>query len=335
MTRPLLKIVKAGPQTSIQDLGRPGLLHTGMPQSGAQDFWALKVANELVGNSVGGSFGTQDGDPGAAGLEVLMPGLQVEALADVSIAITGCTVTATVDGRDVQPYRTENLARGETLKIQALPDGLRAYLAVHGGIAVEPILGSRSTYLRGSIGGFLGRALRSGDVIDGLQPGLSQPRVAVEKYQKPWSPGVIRVILGPQAHLFSEIGLERFFTESWRMLPASDRMGFRFEGPCLDFVDASHLPSAYRPPFIVDDFIPMGGIQTPSDGLIIAMGVDGPSLGGFTKIATVFSLDFGALAQTRPGQRVSFTRLAWDDACELSASMQALFGNDVVTRPDS
>lgn len=333
MNTPTLRVISPGLQATIQDLGRPGFLHTGMPQSGAQDFWALKVANELVGNDFGGHFGIQAKHPGAAGVEFLMGGLEVEALVPVSVAVAGCAISASVNSSAVEPYQSIDLAAGDRFRIDGVADGLRGYLAVNGGAAVETVLGSRSTYLRGGIGGLEGRAIKRNDVLCAYSPHLSEKRRAVDDFRRPGQLGSIRVVMGPQSHLFTDSALLTFLTGPWKMLPASDRMGFRFEGPALDFIASPDLPSAYQPPYIVDDFIPIGGIQTPSSGLIIAMGVDGPSLGGFTKIATVFSLDFSVLAQTRPGQEVSFAPIAWAEAYELSYEKQSLFGRDIVTIP--
>lgn len=321
-SREAFRVVKPGPQTTVQDLGRPGYLHTGMPQSGAQDAWALRVANLLVGNDVGGAFGVQAERPGAAGLEILMPGLTLAAQAEVAVAVTGADMAPEVNGDPVPMWTTIQLSAGDELRLSSLRSGLRSYLAVSGGIAVDPVLGSRSTYLRGALGGFRGRALRAGDALPAYNVDESPGDLQVpEDRREVTTPGRLRVVFGPQGHLYSDAGRRTFLESDWTLLPDADRMGFRMEGPALEFLPAEMLQSEYEPPFIVDDFIPLGGIQTPSDGLIIAMGVDGPSLGGFAKIATVISTDFGRLAQTRPGQTLHFDDVSWEDALALAREL--------------
>lgn len=319
VTTPVLKVVKPGPQTTVQDLGRVGYLHTGMPQAGAQDPLALKLANQLAGNPSGGQFGGQSTDPGPAALEVLMAGLHVEALASVTVAITGADLGPMVNGKLVESWETIHLKMGDELVLSKLNRGLRGYLGIGGGIAVEPVLGSRATYLRGAVGGFGGRALKAGDILEAYDYRPTRTLRVPEDRRPPSVGGEIRVVLGPQDYLYAAEGVDVFLSFPWQLLPASDRMGFRFAGPSLQFTSDSPHPIEYQPPFIVDDFIPIGGIQTPSDGLIIAMGVDGPSLGGFSKIATVCSVDFGVLAQTRPGQQVRFSAIDWADAVHLAA----------------
>lgn len=318
-TTPVFKVVKPGPQSTVQDLGRVGYLHMGMPQAGAQDPLALKLANQLAGNPSGGQFGSQSADPGPAALEVLMAGLHVEALASVTVALTGADLGPKVNGAPVGSWETIHLKVGDELVLSTLNHGLRGYLGISGGIAVEPVLGSRATYLRGAIGGFGGRALKAGDILEAYDSQPARTLRVPEEKRPPSVGGEIRVVLGPQDDLYATEGIDAFLSLPWQLLPASDRMGFRLAGPSLQFASDSPHQMDDHPSSIVDDFIPLGGIQTPSDGLIIVMGVDGPSLGGFSKIATVCSVDFGVLAQTRPGQQVRFSAIDWADAVHLAA----------------
>ena len=326
-TRPAFEVVRSSPQTTIQDMGRAGYLHTGMPQSGAQDPWSLKVANRLVGNDVGGAFGVQSTEPGDAGLEVLLPGLLILALADSKIAITGADLDARVNGESVPMWTTLPIREGDEVSLKGLKTGLRAYVAIAGGLAVEPVLGSRATYVRGAIGGIEGRELRPGDVLNVYdKPTMKELYQVPEDSRDAYQMGTVRVVFGPQDHLYTEEARRTFLAEPWRLLPEADRMGFRMEGPTLGFETSDMTQKEYSPPYIVDDFIPLGGIQTPSDGLIIAMGVEGPSLGGFAKIATVISIDFGVLAQTKPGQSLGFEAVSWEEAVALSAQAQSRVG---------
>jgi antagonist of KipI len=215
--------------------------------------------------------------------------------------------------------------KGDILTFRKLKTGLRSYLAVSGGVAVQPVLSSRATYLRGGIGGFQGRALMTGDIIArylGEEPvPLRRLRSDLRPRYEQWT---VRVVLGPQDHLYIDEAKEVLASAEWTLLPDSDRMGFRFAGPTLEF-KSSDFPEGYTPPFIVDDFIPAGGMQTPSEGLIIAMGVEGPSIGGYAKIATVISTDFSVLAQVRPGQVVKFLPVSWADAVSIALRTQEDF----------
>lgn len=281
----------------------------------------MKVGNLLVGNAVGGPFGVQNRDTGDAGLEVLLPGLRLGAVSDTEVAITGADLDPVVNGDPVPMWTTLHLREGDELSLRGIKRGLRSYVAIAGGVAVEPVLGSRATYVPGGIGGLEGRALRAGDVLCSHQIGPARKAFTVPDERRAINEmGRLRVVLGPQDHLYTPEAKEAFLSEPWHMLPEADRMGFRMRGPGLSFKPMNMMQKEYAPPFIVDDFIPLGGIQTPSEGLIIVMGVEGPSLGGFAKIATVISIDFGVLAQTRPGQTLHFREVQWEEAVELAAA---------------
>jgi antagonist of KipI len=252
---------------------------------------------------------------------VLLPGLRLRALSDVTVALTGADLDPAVNGETGPMWTTLHLHEGDEFSLRRLRRGLRANLAIGGGFAVEPVLGSRATYVRGGIGGLEGRALRPGDVLHAYERERLRKTLTVpEEEQSINEMGQLRVVFGPQDHLYTAEAREAFLNEPWHMLPEADRMGFRMKGPALSFKTANMMQKEYTPPFIVDDFIPLGGIQTPSEGLIIAMGVEGPSLGGFAKIATVISLDFGVLAQTKPGEELHFTEVEWEQAVEIAAT---------------
>ena len=160
----MLEVVSGGPQTTVQDLGRPGYLHTGMPPSGAFDSFSLRVANLLVGNNPGGRY-LVGRDPGDAGLEVLLLGCRLRATADHVIAVTGGDLSPTLNDAPLPMWRSIRVRPGDMIAFNAPRRGVRAYLAVAGGIDVPPFLGSRATNVRAAVGGIAGRGLKPGDQI--------------------------------------------------------------------------------------------------------------------------------------------------------------------------
>lgn len=291
----MIRVLEPGALTTVQDLGRPGHLRYGIPPSGPIDRIAFVVANRLVGNA-----------DGAAGLEctVLGPRLQVETAC--AIAVTGADMPLTVNGVEAPLWTTLHLASGDVVKLGAARVGVRAWIAVAGGLDVPLILGSRSTYLRGRLGGVDGRALRKEDrlaVFPAPRPPTRRARASVvtELANEP----EIRVLLGPQAERFTEEGVRTFLGSDYEMLPQSDRMGARLRGPRIGHVKGHD---------IISDGIALGSIQVPGDGQPIALLVDRQSTGGYTKLATVCSFDVGRLGQVKPGHRLRFRAIELAEA---------------------
>jgi antagonist of KipI len=315
------EVVEGGLQTTVQDLGRGGLLATGMPPSGAFDALALQQANLLVGNCVGDSFLVGD-DPGDAGLEVLLLGPRLRFLRRTVLAITGAELCASLDGQPASMYEAIEVDAGTLLAFGKPQRGARAYVAFAGGLDVPLALGSRSTNVRAGIGGLVGRKLKRGDILATSEPrrpfaavaGRSLRAQARRRLGPPWE---LRVVLGPQDDLFRPESVSLFLESPWRLSLNSDRMGCRFTGPRLFFKprpDYVVAQAGADPSNIVDDAIPVGGIQVPSGVEAIAMGVDGPSLGGYAKIGTVISADLGRLAQISPGEEARFRSVTVEEA---------------------
>lgn len=318
-------VVDPGFQTTIQDGGRPGFLAKGVPPSGAQDVWSLRMANLLVGNALPPPPLTP-GDPGDAGLEMTFLGATLEFPEETVAAITGGETVATLDGEPVPLWEAFVVPAGGVLRCAAIGPGARAYLAVAGGFDVPLYLGSRSTYVRGSQGGMNGRPLRKGDSIPlgasrAATGELSGRRVRPEARLAFESPWVVRVVPGPQDYLFTDEGLETFFSADWKLSPMSDRMGFRFIGPPLALRErAEYLirDAGAGPADIVDDCTPVGGIQVPGGIEPIAMGVENPTAGGYAKIATVITADYGKLGQARPHEIVHFRPVSPEEAVRIA-----------------
>jgi biotin-dependent carboxylase-like uncharacterized protein len=292
-------VLDGGPQTTIQDPGRPGYLRYGIPPSGPVDLVSFLLSNRLVGNP-----------DTAAALECALIGPRIEMREESVIAVTGADMPVTVNGQAVPRWTAVPVRAGDVLKLDPSPRGARAYVAFRGGIDVPLALGSRATYLRGALGGFQGRQLKKGDVVNLCPPTLPLARVRARRVRAEMIPSFgdeveVRVILGPQADRFTAGGIARFLGEPYEVAPESDRMGVRLKGPAI-----AHT----RGHDIISDGIPLGGIQVVGDGQPIILLVDRQSTGGYTKVATVCSFDIGRVGQAKPRQRLRFKALTVAEA---------------------
>ena len=287
-SRPILRVLDPGPQTTVQDAGRSGHMRYGIPPSGPVDRHSFVLANRLVGNA-----------DGAAALEFTLIGPRLSAGAPCSVAVTGADAPITLNDRPAPAWTTLSLAAGDVVRIGPARAGVRGYVAVAGGIDVPPVLGSRATYLRGRLGGLHGRALAREDRLP-IGAASAPSRRAVPESARPQWGGelVLRVVLGPQADRFTDEAIAAFLGSPYEVLPQSDRMGARLHGPRI-----AHA----RGHDIISDGIALGAVQVPGDGQPIVLLVDRQSTGGYTKIATVCSVDIPRIAQAKPGQRVRFT----------------------------
>lgn len=293
-----MRVRSAGPLPTVQDLGRRAWQHMGVPVSGAMDALALRLANLAVGNP-------ED----AAGIEATLGGLEVEFLSRARFAVAGPSPWARLNGATVPTWECREARAGDVLRLEVAAAGARDYLAVAGGIAVPPVLGSRSTYLRGGFGGLEGRPLRAGDVLPvGSEAG--EPRGPVPPALRPAyaADAPLRVVLGPQAEAFSEEALATFQEGTFRVTPRADRMGCQLDGPRL-----AHRGGAD----IVSEGIAEGSVQVPGDGRPIVLLADRPTTGGYAKIATVASIDLPRAAQLLPGREVRFAAVSLWEAREL------------------
>ncbi|MBI2528612.1 MAG: biotin-dependent carboxyltransferase [Candidatus Rokubacteria bacterium] len=317
----MLEVLAGGLQSTIQDVGRPGYLATGMPPSGPADRFSLGIANLLVGNDPGGPY-LVGRRPGAAGIEVLLSGLKLRVLAETAIAGTGADLSATLNGRPLPMWQCLRVQPGDELAFARARSGARAYLAVAGGIDVPLFAGSRATNVRAFVGGVEGRPLKAGDLLRSFPASRPASELEGRRLRSDLLPALgdrwrVRVVLGPQDDLFLPESIETFLAHDWRLSPTSDRMGCRYIGPPLAFRSRpAYLveQAGADPSNIVDDTIPVGGIQVPGGVEPIVLHVDGPSLGGYAKIATVISADLRQVGQTRPGQITRFEAVSTDEA---------------------
>lgn len=285
------KVLVPGALTTVQDLGRYGYQQSGMPCSGVMDQDAFRTANQLLEN-----------DPKAAVLEHTIFGGGYQFLSDTVIALTGADMTPALNGSPCPMYRPVLAPAGSVLMLNMAQNGCRTYLAVSGGIDVPVVLGSRSTNLKCQIGGYQGRALQSGDVLEVGTSSVSFEKIAEHAMPQPrYSSDItVRVIEGPQADYFTPKGLDTFYQETYTISEQSDRMGCRMDGPAIE---------SFHGTDIISDGIVFGSIQVTSAGQPIILMADRQTTGGYAKIATVYSKDLPLLAQCKPGSRVHFKKI--------------------------
>lgn len=272
------------------------------------DEFALRMANVLVGN-----------DQNSAALEITVQGPKIEFLAPTWIAVTGADLSPTLDERTISLWESVRVHAGSVLAFGDPRDGMRAYLAVRGGIDVPVVMGSRSTYLKGRFGGLQGRALRKGDQLCTLPLGRSEfvPKRLPKNYTAPLYGGShrLRVITGPQQDAFDRSALSAFLGSRYKVSSQSDRMGYTLDGPKIE-----HRAGAD----IISDGNPPGAIQVPGDGVPRVLLADRGTTGGYTKIATVITSDLSKLAQALPGHAIAFRQVSLQEAQDTLREREAL-----------
>jgi antagonist of KipI len=306
-----LTVTRAGFLTSIQDLGRMGHRQFGVSSGGALDLHAMRIANFLVGN-----------DEKAAGLEITQGNVRLRFEDERIISWCGGAYKASVAARSIPAGHSTVVWVGDELSISGPHQGCRGWLAISGGIAVPPVLGSRSTDLRGNFGGLDGRALRDGDALPLGKNSkrakiwmeiLRADQVAKWSAPKPWSQTIIanpvlRVVRGADWNRFNASTHDALTSESFIVLPDSDRMGVRLSGPELRRADDADL---------VSEAVASGTIQVPPSGKPILLLGDCQTIGGYPKIAHVITVDLGIAAQLRAGDHVRFSETSIADAHRL------------------
>jgi len=281
----MIEVVEPGSLTSVQAAGgRPGWRHLGVPVGGAADGWSARLANRLVGNA-----------DDAALLEVTLVGPTLRFVTRARVALAGARFEASLDGLAIASFVTHEAREGSTLRIGA-GDGARAYLAMAGGIEVEPLLGSAATDLRSGFGGLEGRALRAGDVM-ALGPASDVAR----RWTGALPEGPIRIVDGPHV---DSLGPGALADAEWTVSTAADRAAVRFDGPHL-------APSESD---VASMGLPLGAIQVPPDGHPIVMLADRPVTGGYPVPGCVIGADVGRVARLRPGDTVRFASVSPQDA---------------------
>jgi antagonist of KipI len=282
-------VVHPGMMSTIQDRGRTGYRAYGMTVSGVMDRYASNMANILAGN-----------DPEAAVVEMTMRGARFKFPHEAYVAVCGADMQGKLNGSKIKNWSGFYVPATSELTFDYAVTGCRAYLAFRGGIGVPQVMGSRSTYLRARLGGYQGRALQAGDVLE-LARDVDLPLVrnelahsAVPRYS---NDVCLRVIAGPQNDRFTDDGMRTFLNSAFTVSAQSDRMGYRFEGKAIKHKDGAD---------IVSDALCPGAVQVPGNGMPIVMMADCQTTGGYAKIGTVIGPDLATLAQAKAGDRVSF-----------------------------
>jgi biotin-dependent carboxylase-like uncharacterized protein len=302
-----VKVIKPGLSTTVQDLGRPGYYHIGIPLSGGMDRLALKAANLLVGNR-----------EGAAVLEAVFMGPELQFTEDATVAVTGAELPPRVDGEPRETWTAFKVKKGQTLSFDFLKKGARAYIAISGGIDVPVVLGSRSTYTLGALGGFKGRKLEAGDKLPtGKGRGAREGRSIPEKLRRaPGSPAELRMLPGLYWHRITAAAGKRFFEDVWKVAPEADRIGYRFRGgKPLEFVPREQpFGAGSDPSNIVDACYPYGSIQVPGGTEPIVLHRDAVSGGGYFMVGTVISADMDLIGQLQPHTPARFVEVTMAQA---------------------
>lgn len=297
-----LRVVRAPPFLTVQDLGRPGFRHLGVPAGGAMDPWALQAANVLAGNA-----------PHAAALELALGPCTLRVGRDATLAITGAACDARLGDAPAESWRTLHARAGDELALGAPRGGRFTYVAIAGGVAVPPVLGSAATYLPAAFGGLLGRRVQDGDLLPlGDAPDAPPPLACPPALRRdlgddgaddaPHGPTTIRVVRGPQADVLDAAAWRTLLDAAWTVSSIADRTGYRLDGPALaPPPDAAARPSEPGCP---------GAVQLPPNGRPIVLMADAPTVGGYPKPAVVCTADLGRLAQLAPGATLRLAEIA-------------------------
>ncbi len=310
-----IRVREPGLLSTVQDTGRFGEYALGMPPSGAMDVFSYQVGNYLVGNA-----------EGAAGLEITYFGPELEFTEAALIALTGAEMPPKINGEEAPRWEALEVAEGDVLTFDYLRNGARSYLAVAGGIEVPLFMHSRSTYTLIGLGGHEGRALQEGDELetgesqDGESPNGGErvgKRVDEEHIPTYSSETELRVIIGLASYRITEESMEEFLSTTWSVTPDADRVGYRYRGGELKFVEREQPAGAGSDPANVVDFgYPIGSIQVPGGVEPIVLMNDAVTGGGYATIGTVISADRDRLAQTKTNDKTRFRSVELEEALE-------------------
>lgn len=310
-----ISVLTPGLSTTVQDRGRFGYYHVGLPQGGALDAYSAQAGNALVGNS-----------PGEALLECTYMGSNLEFQEETVVAVTGAPVDVAVDGKAAPMWERLIVPAGGRLEFGVIKGGARFYVAVRGGIDVPLVLGSRSTYPLGALGGFQGRKLETGDVLPVGAPVAPLPdartvpedlRPEFERAQE------VRVIMGLYDFRLSTPGRRNLLEEEWTLTPVADRAGLRYQGPGVEWTEREQpFGAGSDPSNIVDAGYAVGSIQIPGGTQPIILHRDAVSGGGYAMVGTVISADMDLVARAAPGTSTRFREVTMEEALEARRDYQ-------------
>jgi biotin-dependent carboxylase-like uncharacterized protein len=324
----MFKVLEPGISTTIQDLGRPGFRSMGIPISGAADNISFIIGNLLVGNKIND-----------AGIEVLLWGLKLLALENMFIAITGADLEIRMNSHPIELWRAFLINKYDV--IEFLPfdlsskNGCRSYICINGGLKADMVLGSVSTYIQGGLGGINGCPLEKEQLLIKNRDLLNFKQVkiydknSIPKFSSCWK---LRIILGPFDNLFDDSSLNKLFTTKWNVTHKISRFGIRLSGPKLKFKDSKYkgkkLEKSVDPSNVPTLGVPLGGIEVVGSGEIIIIGVDGPSITGFSILGTVISADIWKLGQLKPDDNIRFVKVKLEMAKKCLRQQKKLFSKE-------
>ncbi len=303
-----IRVKSPGLLTTVQDTGRFGEYAIGMPPSGAMDVFSYQVGNYLVGN-----------EDGSAGLEITYFGPELEFTGDAVVAVTGAEMPPKINGEEAPTWETLQVREGDVLSFDYLKNGARSYLAVAGGIDVPVFMHSRSTYTLIGLGGHEGRALQEGDELQLGEAQIGEARIGkkvdadnIPSYTKETE---LRVIIGLASYRLTEESMKEFLNVEWTVTPDADRVGYRYRGGELGFVEREQPAGAGSDPANVVDFgYPIGSIQVPGGVEPIVLMNDAVTGGGYATIGTVVSADRDRLAQSKTNDKTRFRSIELEEA---------------------
>jgi biotin-dependent carboxylase-like uncharacterized protein len=307
-----IRVRQPGLYTTVQDTGRFEEYALGMPPSGAMDVFSYQVGNYLVGN-----------EEGAAGLEITYFGPELEFTGDAIIAITGAEMPPKINGEEAPTWEAFKVQEGEVLSFDYLRNGARSYLAVAGGIDVPVFMHSRSTYTLIGLGGHEGRTLQEGDELKiGEVPQNADRQLGkrvdddhIPRYSRE---AEVRVIIGLASYRLTEESMEEFLNTTWTVTTDADRVGYRYKGGELHFVEREQPAGAGADPANVVDFgYPVGSIQIPGGVEPIVLLNDAVTGGGYATIGTVISVDRDTVAQTKTNDKTRFRSVGLEEALKV------------------
>lgn len=310
----MIKVLKPGLNTTIQDEGRIGFYEIGMPPSGALDSYSYSVANYLVGNQ-----------QGAACLEMTYTGASLEFDDSYLISITGANMTPKLNSEDVPMWTTLRVSPGDKLTFSFGKDGARTYLAISGGIDVPKVLNSRSTYVLSGIGGHEGRKLIQGDELrvgkeskNSIKEGTTIPeeyRLNIQARKE------IRIIDGMFSYRITDQSKEILTEAIWKITPDSNRVGYRIQGGVLEFIDRIQpFGAGSSLSNVVEAGYPIGCIQVPDGAEPIILLKDAVTCGGYPTVATVISTDLNILGQLKVNDDIKFKYVTIEEALQIRRS---------------
>src|SRR5215472_9504715 len=317
----VIEVLAPGLLTTVQDLGREGFGPMGVSPSGAADAVALRIGNRLLGNA-----------ESAAALEMTLLGGAFLFPEGALAALTGSDFGAALEGADVPPWTSFKVKPGQTLRLGPTRSGARCYLCIQGGIVVKPFLGSASTHLLSGLGGYEGRALRKGDILetpdsDGAKgPAASacskstlrttRCKKVTPKIQERFRPRkILRVTSGPQSGWFSQAAEKVLYGGTYRVSEEANRIGLRLHGPPIP--EGAHGG-------MISEGVSLGAVQIAAGGMPIILFVEQQTTGGYAKMANVISADFSSLGQLRPRDRIRFERVTFETARKLLMEQETL-----------